>query len=263
MTNGADAIRTADEEARRRRWSPAAINTRELRAGHRWTLLQAIAWIATESDAYVKQTGDELPHDNALPAAEAAMTARLKMNHMLRELKSPALSFPLAQSHLLKMINEGAVVLYVDHVEYVPAGHAFSGISYTSDYTGLLPAPDDRYWGYVVTDAESVRQGWEIRKPTPFAAANEAAQPRLPRRSDRTGGPGAPSSMHIIDDLLSQEASAGNLLETLAAQARELRRLFDADALNDGLRKPEPGTIENRIRSEYKRLKREACTPHK
>lgn len=69
--------------------------------------------------------------------------------------------------------------------------------------------------------------------------------------------------MHIIDDLLSQEASAGNLLETLAAQARELRRLFDADALNDGLRKPEPGTIENRIRSEYKRLKREACTPHK
>ena len=160
MTDGSDAIRRSDDAARRLRRTPSDVNLRELQNGSRWTLLQAIAWIATESEDFVRLVGGWTPPGNALPDPNAAQAARLMMSHILRNLLEPALSFAQAQVHLLTMLNAGDVLIYVEHVECVPHGNQFTTLTYNSDFTGLHPAPDDRYWGYVVVEAESLRLAW-------------------------------------------------------------------------------------------------------
>ncbi len=184
MTHGSDAIRRADDEARRLRRSPADVNRRELQNGSRWTLLQAVGWVATESEDFVRLVGGWTPPGNALPDPDAAQGVRLMMSHILRNLLAPALSFAKAQMHLLTMLNAGDILIYVEHVECVPCGSQFTTLTYNSDFTGLHPAPDDRYWGYVVVEAESLRLAWAALRsssiaPNAPALAIAAEQPAV------------------------------------------------------------------------------------
>lgn len=179
MTAGVEAIRRADDEARRLRRTPADVNLQELRNGSRWTLLQSLAWIATESDDFVRLVGNWTPPGNALPNPNASQGVRLQMNQILRNLLPPALSLPAAQMNLLRLINKGEVVLFVEHGEWVASIGQFTTLSYEADYTGLSPAPDDRYWGYVVVDAQSLKHAWAVSRSDALptnAAFNKQAE---------------------------------------------------------------------------------------
>jgi len=74
------------------------------------------------------------------------------------------------------------------------------------------------------------------------------------RKSDRTGAPGRPSSMHIFENLLKQRSAAGTMLPELRAQAKELLSEFSNDQSHIGLRTPTLKTVENSIRELYWKL---------
>ncbi len=157
--------------------SPVAMNNTALRNGRRWTLLQSIAWIATGSMPFVELVKSWTPHGNTLVPPNASRSAALELEKQLGVLLEPAMSFATAQMHLLKMLSDGDVMIYVDHVEYVPFGIRFNGLTYNADFTGLQPAPDDRYWGYVVVEVESLRRAWAALKPSVITPAYPAINP--------------------------------------------------------------------------------------
>lgn len=160
----------AEHSALRARHSPTEFNTVGLRNGTRWTLLQAIAWIATEVPSFVDLVGSWTPIGNVLPSFGDARGASLELAKQLNRL-SNVLSFPAAQIKLFQLLRSGSILIYVDHVECIPAGIQFTGLTYNHDLMGLSPAPDDRFWGYVVIDAESLRQAWSETKPVPAYTA--------------------------------------------------------------------------------------------
>jgi hypothetical protein len=151
----------------------ADVSNRELASGRRWTLLQALAWIATEFDSFVELVGSWTPAGNTLPNPNASRAASLELAKQLRTLTG-ALSLPIAQVKLFSLLSEGSVVIYVEHTECVPIGVHFSSITYNADFMGLHPAPDDRYWGYVVVEAESLRLAWAASKPSPPPSTSPA-----------------------------------------------------------------------------------------
>jgi hypothetical protein len=164
----------ASNFARRVGLSPVERNKEDLLAGRRWDLLQAIAWIGSEDKSLVSEVGSWCPPNNILPTQNAARGAALELAELLRGRKG--LSFEQALIELLAMLNDGRVLIYVDHTECVPAGLEFQGLRYHADLVGLSPSPDDRYWGYVVVEAESLRSAWHRRAT--FPAPAQAEEPR-------------------------------------------------------------------------------------
>jgi hypothetical protein len=68
--------------------------------------------------------------------------------------------------------------------------------------------------------------------------------------SDRTGAPGQPSSLHLVEREFTRRIAAGELVKPgLKEQATELRAWFVAKY--PGLRPMTVGTIENHIREDY------------
>jgi hypothetical protein len=164
----------ASDFARRVGLSPVERNKEDLLAGRRWDLLQAIAWIGSEDQILVSEVGSWCPPNNVLPNQNAARGAALELAEQLRG--RAGLPFERALIELLAMLNEGSVLIYVDHTECVPVRFAFQGLCYHADLVGLSPSPDDRYWGYVVVEAESLKSAWRHRVTS--SAPPQAEEPR-------------------------------------------------------------------------------------
>lgn len=167
----------AQHRALRARHSPAEFNIRGLEDGTRWTLLQALAWIATGVPSFVELVGRWTPIGNALPSPGDAHGASLELAKHLK-LLTGARSFPAAQIHLFRLLKAGSVLIYVDHSEVIPAGIQFTSLSYSHDLVGLQPAPDDRYWGSVIIDAESLRNAWAATEGGPPHSGAPSIEPR-------------------------------------------------------------------------------------
>lgn len=75
-------------------------------------------------------------------------------------------------------------------------------------------------------------------------------------KSDRSGGAGRPSSMHIVLALFANRCASGEVdLSSVKSEASALHQLFKGDPSNAGLRAPGVGTIENNIREGYRHHK--------
>jgi len=199
--------------------SPLEQNRDDLLAGRRWNLLQAVAWIASENRALVAEVGSWCPPANALPHENAAQGAALELEERLRT--KAGLTFQRALIKLLNLLNRGSVMIYVDHLECMPLGLRFQALRYHRDMIGLSPSPDDRYWGYVVVDADSLRQAWDATKRpiTPRDGASSSdelffdAPPPLvkergrPRKYDWTGAETALMELDGSDDVIASVIS--------------------------------------------------------
>jgi hypothetical protein len=73
--------------------------------------------------------------------------------------------------------------------------------------------------------------------------------------SDRTGGAGAPSSMHIITEMMRERIAQGINNATMATEAEELIRLFAKRPDCSGLRTPTAKTICNSLGQDFRRLR--------
>lgn len=81
-------------------------------------------------------------------------------------------------------------------------------------------------------------------------AEEKAAEPMV---SDRAGGPGAPSSMHIIKALMEQRAVNGVLEGSLSLEADALLSAFTADPRYSALRAPTKKTVTNQLGAAFRR----------
>lgn len=91
----------------------------------------------------------------------------------------------------------------------------------------------------------------DVARWWPFGIAN-SDQPTVAAHSG-TGAPGRPSSMHLIEDEHRARWARGDAFDRVAAEARALHDWF-GEAHRDKQR-PTALTIENRIRSEHRRLR--------
>ncbi len=82
-----------------------------------------------------------------------------------------------------------------------------------------------------------------------------------PAPTDRTGAPGAPSSMHIIEEMMRERFKKHESRGTIGEEAKALAEIFAASAQYKGLRPATPKTIENALRGVYRTLL--ASVPHK
>lgn len=76
--------------------------------------------------------------------------------------------------------------------------------------------------------------------------------------TDRTGGPGRPTAMHLVAMMMRQRFKLGEAMPTLSQEADELERLFAAREEYAALAKPKAKTIKNVLGSTYRQLKKEA-----
>lgn len=151
--------------------SSTEANIEELLDGRRWNLLQAVAWVASENDQLVCEVGRWCPPNNALPHSNPANGARMTLSDYLHSNPETAMPFGVAQVELMELMKSGGVLCYVDHDPCYLTGYVFNGFTYHDDYVGLSPPPDDRYWGYVVVDAATMRKAWAARKEATRAVA--------------------------------------------------------------------------------------------
>jgi hypothetical protein len=75
-------------------------------------------------------------------------------------------------------------------------------------------------------------------------------------QKSRTGAPGRPSSMHLIEQQFEQRVTAGQVMPSLSAQANDLHDWFRTQ--HPERPSPTPATIANRLRLQYKKAKIEA-----
>lgn len=73
--------------------------------------------------------------------------------------------------------------------------------------------------------------------------------------SDRTGAPGRPSPMHLIEQDLRRRAAGGEMLPFLGVEAAELLRRYNSEPRYALLARTTVGTIENRLRDIYRELR--------
>jgi hypothetical protein len=96
-------------------------------------------------------------------------------------------------------------------------------------------------------NVETVLQAFAANCNLPFAQAALL--------SDRTGGQGRPSSIHIVEAMMRERAERGELLSSLHAEARKLAQLFVEREDCQEMTRPTPKTIENQLRVQYKILR--------
>jgi hypothetical protein len=133
----------------------------EVKAGMRWTPLEAVAFIASGDEQLVAQVTEWCPRNNALPDARTAQVAAIRLSEKLVERQSDGtiLSVASATKKLLHALFEGEVTAYVDAKPTLLTGLRFQQITYYGDQVGLGPDPKDgRYWAAVDVDAGDVRQ---------------------------------------------------------------------------------------------------------
>ncbi len=99
-------------------------------------------------------------------------------------------------------------------------------------------------WSKLMVLKSAVAKWW------PFDLAEPTVE--APKPLSKTGAPGRPSSMHLIEAEHQQRWARGEALSGVAAESRALREWF----VNKYSTAPPPSslTIENRIRIEHKRL---------
>jgi hypothetical protein len=101
-------------------------------------------------------------------------------------------------------------------------------------------------WSRLQVLKSDVARWWPIAPATP----PDEHEPAIPRR---TGAPGRPSSMHLIEAEHGARWDRGEAEGTLAVEARALLAWFQNAYTGSPL--PSPLTIENRIRNEYRKRK--------
>lgn len=72
--------------------------------------------------------------------------------------------------------------------------------------------------------------------------------------SDRTGGPGPRSSMHIIQEMMKRRIARAENEPKMRAEAAALAKLFEEHAPYSGLKPSTPKTIYNRLGALYRQL---------
>lgn len=143
--------------------SPSALAREEIIKGKRWTLLEAVGFLACGEDAVVDQVREWCPPLNALPHHRAADATSIHLTRDLdaKQARDPeCLSFEGAVRVLLEALKEGAVMAYVDATPTSLAGLTFRNLVYSSHKIGLSPTPpgDLRYWESVYVNASDVRR---------------------------------------------------------------------------------------------------------
>lgn len=71
--------------------------------------------------------------------------------------------------------------------------------------------------------------------------------------SDKSGGAGRPSSMHLVEDEMRRRAASGEMLGSLNNEAEHLSQWLSLTHRNSAPAKP--GTIKNSLRATYRALK--------
>ena len=80
--------------------------------------------------------------------------------------------------------------------------------------------------------------------------------------SDRTGAPGRPTSMPIVEQMMRDRHAAGRMEAGIGAEARVLNQLFASNPDHAGLARPSVKTIENALRAQFRAL-RSTAAPQK
>jgi hypothetical protein len=78
--------------------------------------------------------------------------------------------------------------------------------------------------------------------------------------TDRTGAPGRPTPMHIIQQMMKERFRLREWMPTMTQEAEELVRLFNANAKYSELARVTAKSVRNSLGSLYRQLKREAET---
>lgn len=136
-----------------------------------------------------------------------------------------------------------------DSGEFVPLGR---GIWFDSEAFPKL------FWDCRMRTPDQREASWQIFLSQPdFGMAVDSACSQDPSDhvSDRTGGPGRPSSMHLIESMMRKRAGDGRLAQRLHQEALELRAEFMQGPRFQGLRTPTEKAIQNALRDLYRELK--------
>jgi len=159
--------------------SHAELAREEIAADKRWSLLQAIAYLATGDDTLVQNVRLWCPPGNALPHHNSAQSAAI---HLARELNQRGavnqdiLTFDHALRSLLDQLRLGSVMAYVNAKSALLTGLSFQELIFSGDNVGLSPTPkgDARYWSSVYVNATDIRRAWQMssaRTRNPSAAS--------------------------------------------------------------------------------------------
>jgi hypothetical protein len=104
------------------------------------------------------------------------------------------------------------------------------------------------YWKRLCVRRIDLQRKWPAAARTPHVEENERST--IDTLSIyRTGAPGRPSAIQFVERKWRERRDAGQALDSLSAEAKALNAWCAEKHLN--IAAPAPGTIENRIRSEY------------
>lgn len=79
--------------------------------------------------------------------------------------------------------------------------------------------------------------------------------------TDRTGAPGRPSAMHLVEAMMRQRFKDGTARSGLGQEAEELSKLFASNSEYAQIRTPTAKTIKNNLGMIYRRLKADSGAP--
>ncbi|WP_198353946.1 hypothetical protein [Sphingomonas sp. MA1305] len=139
------------------------------------------------------------------------------------------------------------------------------GLNPMFDYDGVVDAPDDLAGQEVVVWREAVEGLIAAnQKLGNGSAASHAGQPSPsantaittePLNTDRTGGPGRPTSKHLYLAEMQRRSDNGQLADTLAGEVKALINWFDAQPNFSGLARMTERALQNAARNPYRGLK--------
>lgn len=217
--------------------------------GHQWTLHEAVAWITTEDDAVVDQQQAAWSSYAEQPRlAGSAVWLRLENKVARTELDRAR--------ELLRAACEARLVA----ASGVPASRGSRQRIPAADFISVELWPGHGGQLHRIVGGKSEPARWldlrfdveDVRSLTIKAGATEPTEPMAP--TDRSGGPGAPSSMHLIERHMRDRHEAGLLLPTLVEEATALSSWFADQPSHAGLRPATAKTIKNRLRGLYREL---------
>jgi hypothetical protein len=150
---------------------------------------------------------------------------------------SVRISYPFSDEPLDVILSDE---LYLSSCAYINDEHwRGGGDDNRQDRRGVA-------WSRPQVLKSDVARWWPIAPATP----PDEHEPAIP---ERTGAPGRPSSMHLIEAEHSARWDRGEAEGTIAAEARVLRAWFQNDYTGSPV--PSALTIENRIRNEHRKRK--------
>lgn len=234
-----------------------------------WNLVQVLAWIYTGDRHMVRKASDHINDHGSRMQEMVMLDGRRELvetpsgspDPIRLTLKaqfnggSATRTLEDAESELLQALQEGRLcamglangkgnlqeiprIRWADLRFYQNPPHAAPGDRFR---------PDATKWYSLKFEREQVLSLW----PDPLVAAHEAALREEAGKPDpyRTGAPGRPTLMHLIEQEFDHRCSRGEVLPTLTAESKALREWAEKGHPSAPL--PTAKTIRNRLGHKY------------